>query len=315
MKWWAPLPLMIAAYSTLATAQPTNPTGKWDTPFGEMNLHRDRDQVSGTYSHNGGRVAGRYAGDVLTGYWFQDRSERTCPHPINGTRNWGRVSLRFNGDRFDGSWSYCGDAPDRGGWTGTRIAAPAAPANAAKDEDPTALLLGALAKELPPELTDLLGLDEAADNVAAPPPAVTRDMALGVLDAEWRAGLRNGRPATLEGDLTCDGSNDYFVGWTDLDNPERKSYHIAVVYHDGARLTHHHAEFDLGGDNQFSLCVMDPNSYPDVTLTGQAITDADRAAFNLAASCPGVVRLDDGMCGAIYIGWSVSEKQFVLHRN
>ena len=322
MKWWS-APLVITAALAAAPLQAADPSGRWNTPWGEMQLTVNGGQVDGQYGHNGGRVSGRLVGDTFTGYWLQTASERRCNRVVGGTPYWGQVKLRFSGERFDGHWGYCEQAPDRGGWNGTRVAEQA-PSQEPED-DPTALVLGALAKALPPEASraigELLGNEAppapAADTrrTATPPPAVTYDMARNELWSDWKSGLQHGRPQTLAGDLTCDGADDYFVGWTDLDNPDRKAYHIAVVYHDGERLTHHHTDLDLGGNGQYAVCTPGPNRFPTITLTGHALNDASRAAHNLPAGCTGAVKLDDGMCDAIYIGWEPALKRFVLHRN
>ena len=330
MKWWTTPFLITTGLTALPAAVPAatqaaDPAGRWNTPWGEMRLQRDDRQVSGEYGRNGGRLSGRMEGNTFDGYWFQAVSDRRCDRALSGTPYWGRVRLSFSGNRFDGWWSYCEQAPERGGWDGTRITAdtPAKPL----EDDPTALVLGALAKALPPEASKAIGelLDEevspspatppATAKNATPPPAVTYEMARGELWTDWKAGLRNGRPQTLTGDLSCDGAADYFVGWTELDNPDRKRYHIAVVYHEGARLTHHHASLDLGGDGQSAVCVANPDDYPTITLAGHPLTDASRAAYSLPPGCTGAVRLDDGICDAIYIGWEPARKQFILHRN
>jgi len=45
------------------------------------------------------------------------------------------------------------------------------------------------------------------------------------------------------------------------------------------------------------------------------LSSADRAAHGLPRSCTGAIKLDDGMCDSIYIGWNPTEKRFILHRN
>ena len=318
MKRWIALPLLTLAL----TAQAAAPEGRWTTPWGDMRL-QGGDQISGDYDHLGGRVIGQMRGETLEGYWIQRNSEQRCPRDLSGSRYWGRLRLTFDGDRFNGRWGYCDQEPNRDGWSGTRI--PAERSASKNEEDLQTILANALAGALPPEAGELIkdltgGGDDnnsepATETRSGRPPAVTLEMAMGRLYPDWRSGIENGRPTTLTGDLSCDTAFDYFVGWTDLDNPDRKAYHIAVVYHDGDRLTHHHATLDLGGRGQYAVCVPGPGRFPDITLQGYPLSSADRAAHRLPRSCTGAIKLDDGMCDSIYIGWNPTEKRFILHRN
>ncbi|GAB6042355.1 hypothetical protein [Endothiovibrio diazotrophicus] len=311
MTRWTAIALL-AALASLPLHAAGGPDGRWTTPRGEMRLHLDGVQVDGRYNLHGGRLNGRMEGKELTGYWIQEHSEERCSRSVAGSPYWGRLHLTFDGDRFDGTWSYCDRTPDHSGWSGTRIAA-GSDLEAAR-EDPTALVIGALAKA-PPSKASRSG--DSATETKAPPgnAAVTLDMAKAELFPKWRASILDGHPKMLTGDLTCDGAGDYFVGWSDLGDPVHPRYHIAVVYHDGDRLTHRHTTLDLGGDGQYALCVPGPDATPEVTLGAHGYSAAERTAHGLPERCAGAVRLDDGLCDALYIGWEPVIQQFLLERN
>ena len=46
-------------------------TGTWQMDNGEMILYQTGNQVSGTYTHNAGRITGTVSGNILTGTWSQ----------------------------------------------------------------------------------------------------------------------------------------------------------------------------------------------------------------------------------------------------
>lgn len=79
----------------------------YNTEFGAMNLSFNGDSVTGSYTHQNGRVKGRLAGNVLTGTWTQS----------NGS---GGFIFTFEDDynSFEGKWNYKGEGTMRSGWSG-----------------------------------------------------------------------------------------------------------------------------------------------------------------------------------------------------
>jgi len=90
--------------------------GRWSTDFGILELKVAGQEVTGTYSHDGGRVQGALSADgtTLTGSWSEAPSY--APPEDAGT-----FVFTFSPDRssFSGRWSY-GDAEPSGVWNGTR---------------------------------------------------------------------------------------------------------------------------------------------------------------------------------------------------
>lgn len=95
-----------------APAAVANFAGSWDTSYGQMVLAQRGDRVSGTYTHNSGRIEGTVAGNTFTGQW------RETVLIFSGS---GVVEFEMadDGRSFSGRWR------DVGGsawtiWTGTR---------------------------------------------------------------------------------------------------------------------------------------------------------------------------------------------------
>ena len=94
--------------------------GGWDTSEGQMTFQQQGSSVTATYTQDNGRIEGTMTGNVLEGYWSEDGSAQRCDTAINGRYHWGQIRFVFNGDAFEGVWSYCGEEPTRP-WTGTRL--------------------------------------------------------------------------------------------------------------------------------------------------------------------------------------------------
>lgn len=91
-------------------------TGVWDTNFGDMELVQEGSLVTGTYTHDQGRISGTVSGNTLTGTW----SEAPSYSPSTDA---GGVQLIISEDctSFRGSWRYGQDKTTwDGDWTGTR---------------------------------------------------------------------------------------------------------------------------------------------------------------------------------------------------
>jgi hypothetical protein len=106
-----PPPVSVLGTATVA--------GTWDTGEGLLTLTQDGAAVSGTYTHDEGRIEGTLSGNVLDGYWGEKDSDRDCGSERLGTRHWGRIHWTFAGDGFAGQWGYCEDEPTQS-WNGTR---------------------------------------------------------------------------------------------------------------------------------------------------------------------------------------------------
>lgn len=96
----------------------TGGSSVWNTTEGRMTFTINNNQLSGTYSTDNGRVSGNVNGNVFDGYWGEDSSGKRCGSERMGTYYWGRLHWVFDGNRFNGQWSYCDDALG-GTWNGT----------------------------------------------------------------------------------------------------------------------------------------------------------------------------------------------------
>lgn len=97
----------------LPTDTTLNVSGKWDTNWGEMILNQSGTKVTGTYTHDNGKIEGVLKGNVMTGTW----SESLTYSP---PKDAGKVELTFTDNSFKGKWGY-GDDKLTGSWSGTRI--------------------------------------------------------------------------------------------------------------------------------------------------------------------------------------------------
>ncbi|NJL99173.1 MAG: hypothetical protein HC924_10360 [Synechococcaceae cyanobacterium SM2_3_2] len=100
-------------------AQAIGVSGVWDTSEGQMTIQQQGSSVTATYTQDNGRIEGTLIGNVWEGFWSEDGSAQRCDTPINGRYHWGRIRFVFDGNAFQGTWSYCGEEPTRS-WTGTR---------------------------------------------------------------------------------------------------------------------------------------------------------------------------------------------------
>ncbi len=91
-------------------------TGTWNTNFGEMVLKQEGATVTGTYTHDQGRISGTVSGNTLTGTWSEAPS-------YSPTQDAGKMQLVLSEDcnSFSGYWMYGQNkAHWDGDWTATR---------------------------------------------------------------------------------------------------------------------------------------------------------------------------------------------------
>lgn len=92
-------------------------SGMWETNWGTMMLQQVGDSVTGNYTHDQGRIAGKVVGTKLIGTW----SEYPTYGPPNDS---GDMELTISEDcrTFTGRWRYGSEGDWSGEWTGTRSA-------------------------------------------------------------------------------------------------------------------------------------------------------------------------------------------------
>ncbi len=87
--------------------------GAWSTDWGTMTLSQSGNAVSGTYTHDAGRIEGTASGSTVSGRWSEAPSY-AGPSDA-GTFTW---TLSADGQSFSGKWTY--DGGGGGSWTGRR---------------------------------------------------------------------------------------------------------------------------------------------------------------------------------------------------
>lgn len=90
-------------------------SGKWTTDWGTMELEQEGTAVTGTYTHDSGKVSGTLVDGVYVGKWSEYPS---YSEPGDG----GDLVFYFTKDcnGFSGTWQY-GVHPDGAGWSGTWV--------------------------------------------------------------------------------------------------------------------------------------------------------------------------------------------------
>lgn len=111
--------LLTASIVVPGVSQAFDMSGTYDSSEGVVDLTQNGDHVTGRYTQDNGEITGLAFGNILEGYWIEDKSDRRCPTPKNGRYYWGRFSLEFTGSGFTGSWGHCNDTTTRS-WNGNR---------------------------------------------------------------------------------------------------------------------------------------------------------------------------------------------------
>ena len=106
------------------TPTPITPTGDWSgtwgSNWGQMTLTQSGNQVTGSYTHDNGRISATVSGNTLRGIW----SEAPSYAPPDDA---GEMVFNMSADRqsFTGDWRYGSTGGwQSGGWTGTRLGSP-----------------------------------------------------------------------------------------------------------------------------------------------------------------------------------------------
>lgn len=88
-------------------------SGKWSTDFGSMTLKQMGGAVSGTYTHDKGKITGQVTGNVLKGRW-SEAPTYSGPSDAGGFE----FKLTQGGKSFGGRWNYQGRSGSSG-WSGS----------------------------------------------------------------------------------------------------------------------------------------------------------------------------------------------------
>ena len=102
--------------------------GRWISDFGTLKFwsNRQDDEVSGVYINTktgqmDGLINATLDGNILTGYWIQQNSQRRCGKQKFETFFWGRLEFSFDSeDLFSGQWGYCDEMVQRE-WNGSKL--------------------------------------------------------------------------------------------------------------------------------------------------------------------------------------------------
>tara|TARA_B100001939_G_scaffold43933_1_gene33935 strand:- start:280 stop:648 length:369 start_codon:yes stop_codon:yes gene_type:complete len=104
-----------------------NVAGRWSSDFGTLKSwsNHQANELIGVYINTktdqlDGLINGTLDGDLLSGYWIQQTSQRRCAEQTFETLFWGRLELSFDSDdAFSGRWGYCDDMVQRQ-WNGRK---------------------------------------------------------------------------------------------------------------------------------------------------------------------------------------------------
>ncbi len=90
--------------------------GEWSTNWGDMVLTQTGSKVSGTYTHDQGKISGTVSGNTLTGTWSESPS-----YSPPGDAGEVELVMSEDGKSFTGKWRY-GSEGSWGSWDGgTRV--------------------------------------------------------------------------------------------------------------------------------------------------------------------------------------------------
>ncbi|UTW52589.1 hypothetical protein KFF05_04240 [bacterium SCSIO 12827] len=140
----------------------------------------------------------------------------------------------------------------------------------------------------------------------------------------WSQDFQEG--TDIAADLTCDGVADRVFAWRDGVNPEGEYFHVALVSGSGGGAGWERLpdvvsgllplRLDVGTGAQFALC--DNRREPfgaGYRATMEPVPEGARTRFALLAACARWLRIDDGMCDALWVGYDPAQQKFILDRN
>lgn len=129
-------------------------------------------------------------------------------------------------------------------------------------------------------------------------------------------------------DLTCDRQPDRVFAWRDGVNPEGDYFQVALISTrpgspdqgweklPGAGSGLRPLTLNIGTREQYALCDNRQEPYGSgYRTTVVPIPAGARERFGLPAACINWLRIDDGMCDAIHVGYDPAKGMFVLDRN
>lgn len=275
---------VLIALALVPAARAAAQSSEWTTDFGPLVLTvRDGDRVTGVYPSYNGRIeaALNRADAAINGYWLQPSSEVRCEQAQGGSHYWGRIvwSLRQDGALL-GQWSYCGNPPGSAGvWNGTFVSG-THPMDTGRGQ----------ARVKPPA-------EEATRQASGEP----RPDAMEVARFLWGQYADPSRLTVLREDVTCDARADLVLVYLDLDSPDGPFLSVAVR-ETGAtleRIPATYLDFDTG--TFASLCG--PGRMVDVSVVGDLEPESvlDLTGFSSPPACRVGLRLDDGMCDAVWV--------------
>jgi hypothetical protein len=90
-----------SAGAPAATIAPTPWTGSWESTWGTMVFTQTGNKVTGTYTHDNGKIEGTVSGNTLTGTW----SEAPTYAPTKDAGDF-VITLASDEKSFTGNWRY-----------------------------------------------------------------------------------------------------------------------------------------------------------------------------------------------------------------
>jgi len=121
MKSLAPI-LFLFVTVMITFAAGASFTGVWDTNFGTMTLEQKGATVTGSYTHDDGRIEGNVSGNRLDFRWFEEPTYS----PPNDAGD-GYFIISADGKTFEGKWRYGYSGPwSSDVWKGELMTMPAA---------------------------------------------------------------------------------------------------------------------------------------------------------------------------------------------
>ncbi len=108
--------LSVLVFPAFAFAADYNFESTWDTNWGEMKLKQDGMKVTGTYTHDAGKIDATVSGNSLVGKWSEAPS-----YEEPGDAGDVELKMSADGKYFEGSWRYGSTGGWSGGWSGTRV--------------------------------------------------------------------------------------------------------------------------------------------------------------------------------------------------